>query len=311
MRVLLANPRGFCAGVKMAIEALDTALRYLPAPVYVYHQIVHNRHVVERYERQGVVFVDDVGQVPEGCVLMFSAHGVSPAVRRQAKQRRLQTIDSTCPLVAKVHLEAIRFAREGYQIILVGSPGHDETLGTVGEAPQAIQVVSSESDVDQLEIDLARPVAYLTQTTLSVDDTQRVIDRLRRRFPRIVGPATDDICYATQNRQQAVRAWIEQSDVVIVVGSQNSSNSRRLQQLAQQSLRRAVLVDAAADLQREWFRADDRVLVTAGASAPEFAVRDVVNWLRQQYRASVSEGVGEQENERFSLPRELRSLANS
>ena len=233
MRILLAGPRGFCAGVNMAIESLRLAIEAFGTPLYVYHEIVHNRWVVTSFHDQGVVFVNDVAQVPEDAHLLFSAHGVSPAVRCQAAQRRLKTIDATCPLVTKVHLEAIRFARQGYTVVLIGHAGHDEVLGTMGEAPDSIVLVQNLDDVDRLEVHDPEMVAYVTQTTLSVDDAAQIVARLRQRFPRIVGPARADICYATQNRQEAVRTLAREAQLVLVVGSRNSSNSQRLAELAQ------------------------------------------------------------------------------
>jgi len=232
MKIILANPRGFCAGVNMAIATLEEALRRFGPPIYVYHEIVHNRPIVERFRAQGVVFVNDVAEVPEGAVLLFSAHGVAPEVRRQAAARRLLAIDATCPLVTKVHLEAIRFAREGYTIILIGHAGHDEVVGTMGEVPDHIVLVEDLEDVQALPFPPEARLAYLTQTTLSVDEAKVIIDALKQRYPQIVGPNKDDICYATQNRQEAVRELAHEADVVLVLGSQNSSNSQRLAELA-------------------------------------------------------------------------------
>ena len=249
MRVILAAPRGFCAGVNMAIEALELAISTYGTPLYVYHEIVHNKWVVERFRRQGVVFVNDLAEVPEGVSLLYSAHGVPPEVRRQAAERHLKTIDATCPLVTKVHLEAIRFAQQGYTILLIGHAGHDEVVGTMGEAPQSVRLVQTVADCDRVEVPDPSKVAYLTQTTLSVDDASQIIERLRQRFPQIVGPARDDICYATQNRQEAVRILAPEADVVLVVGSQNSSNSRRLAEMAR-CLRRGGPFDRRAGRHR-------------------------------------------------------------
>ena len=232
MEIILASPRGFCAGVNMAIESLDLAINAFGAPVYVYHEIVHNKFVVQTFRDKGAVFVDDLSEVPEGSHLLFSAHGVSPEIRRIAHQRKLFAIDATCPLVTKVHLEAVRYAKEGYRIILIGHEGHDEVLGTMGEAPDAMLLVESPEDVDKLEVPEGAKLAYLTQTTLSVDDANRIIAQLRKRFPKIASPPKEDICYATQNRQEAVRVLSEGADVVLVLGSQNSSNSLRLKELA-------------------------------------------------------------------------------
>ena len=235
MKIILASPRGFCAGVNMAIDTLEQSIGIFVAPVYVYHEIVHNSHVVDRFSKQGAVFVDDLHDVPEGANLLFSAHGVSPEVRQLASKRRLNTIDATCPLVTKVHLEAVRFAKAGYKIILVGHAGHDEVIGTMGEAPDAFCLVGSTEEVDQLQIVPRTKLAYLTQTTLSVDDANRIIERLRAKFPDIVGPPKEDICYATQNRQEAVGRLAPQANLVLVVGSQNSSNSQRLAELARET----------------------------------------------------------------------------
>lgn len=308
MRVLLASPRGFCAGVNMAIESLDLALRAFGAPVYVFHEIVHNRYVVDSFRDQGAVFVDALEDVPEGATLLFSAHGVSPAVREHARQRRIEAIDATCPLVIKVHLEARRFAREGYTIVLIGHEGHDEVIGTMGEAPEAIRLVETVEDVDRLELPADVKIAYLTQTTLSVDDANRIIERLRQRFPQLKGPPRDDICYATQNRQQAVRALAAQVDVVLVVGSQNSSNSRRLQELASECGVSAHLIDDAADIDDAWVRGASSVLVTAGASAPESLVEQCVDWLRRRYQADVEVRTVIEEQVHFPLPKPLRAI---
>jgi len=307
MRVILASPRGFCAGVNMAIEALELALARYGPPVYVYHEIVHNKWVVERFRRLGAIFVNHVHEVPEGSLLFYSAHGVSPEVRAQAAQRRLRTVDATCPLVTKVHREAVRFAREGYTIILIGHAGHDEVLGTMGEAPEAMVLVETEEDVDRLVLPDASRVAYLTQTTLSVDEATRIVDRLRQRFPDIVGPPRDDICYATQNRQAVVRELASQADAVLVIGSQNSSNSRRLAEIARSCGVPAWLIDDASQLAAEWFAQGQTVVVTAGASAPESLVAECVQWLKDRFGASVESAVVRTENVHFPLPRELRS----
>ncbi len=273
MRIILAGPRGFCAGVNMAIEALELAVGAYGTPLYVYHEIVHNKWVVDWFRRQGVVFVNDLTDVPEGEHLLYSAHGVPPEIRQQAAARRLKTIDVTCPLVTKVHLEAIRLAQQGYTILLIGHAGHDEVVGTMGEAPQAIRLVQKTTDVDALEVPDPSKVAYLTQTTLSVDDAAGIIERLRRRFPQIIGPARNDICYATQNRQQAVRQLAAEADVVLVVGSRNSSNSQRLAELARACGVATHLIDGPGDIDMAWFSGDETVLFTAGASArrPSFS----------------------------------------
>ena len=232
MKIILANPRGFCAGVNMAIESLERALDFFGPPLYVYHEIVHNKYVVERFRRRGTVFVESLDEVPEGSPLLYSAHGVSPQIREQARRRKLRAIDATCPLVTKVHLEAVKYAREGYTIVLIGHEGHDEVIGTMGEAPDRMVLVETAEDVDGLEVADPSKVAYLTQTTLSVDDANVVIAALRKKFPQIANPPKDDICYATQNRQEAVRELAARADVVLVLGSQNSSNSKRLAEIA-------------------------------------------------------------------------------
>lgn len=309
MNIILADPRGFCAGVNMAIDSLELALNAFGAPVYVYHEIVHNKYVVETFRDKGAVFVDQLSDVPEGSMLLFSAHGVSPEIRAIAKQRRLNAIDATCPLVTKVHLEAIRFAKDGYIIILIGHEGHDEVLGTMGEAPQAILLVEDEQDVDRLDLSPDAKIAYLTQTTLSVDDANRIIARLRERFPQIASPPKADICYATQNRQEAVRILAEQSQVCLVLGSQNSSNSQRLRELAREIGTPAYLIDRATDIDRNWFKPDDTVLITAGASAPETVVQECVELLQQHFNATVESRTIRQEQVQFRLPKELREFA--
>jgi 4-hydroxy-3-methylbut-2-enyl diphosphate reductase len=308
MKILLASPRGFCAGVNMAIESLELCLRAFGPPIYVYHEIVHNRYVVDSFRQRGVTFVDSLEEVPPGSNLLFSAHGVSPEIRRIARERNLNAIDATCPLVTKVHLEAVKYAREGYTIILIGHEGHDEVLGTMGEAPDSIVLVESIEDVDALELPADARIAYLTQTTLSVDDANRVIARLRERFPDLVNPPKDDICYATQNRQDAVRRLATEADVCIVLGSQNSSNSQRLRELAQDADVRAWLIDGPEDLEENWFHGDETVLVTAGASAPETVVEQCIDWLRDRFDATLEVRSLREENVHFPLPRPLRSL---
>jgi len=311
MKILLANPRGFCAGVNMAIECLDQALRICGSKIYVYHEIVHNKYVVERFTKQGVTFVDSLEEVPEGSILLYSAHGVSPQVRSLARERRLRTIDATCPLVTKVHLEAVRFSKEGYRIVLIGHEGHDEVIGTMGEAPDNIILVDSPDDVDRLELPPGTKLAYLTQTTLSVNEASRVIERLQQRFPDIVGPTKEDICYATTNRQEAVSALAPEVDVVIVLGSKNSSNSLRLQEIAAEQGRAAYLIDGVSELRAEWLEGARGVLITAGASAPEVVVQECVDFLRRKYRAEIEEITIRQENVHFQVPRELRELQTS
>src|SRR5271166_2263197 len=248
MKIILANPRGFCAGVNMAIECLERALDFFGPPLYVYHEIVHNKFVVERFRHRGTVFVESLDEVPPGSPLLYSAHGVSPQVRDQARRRQLVAIDATCPLVIKVHLEAVKYARDGYTIVLIGHEGHDEVIGTMGEAPANISLVEDVADVERLEAPPGARLAYLTQTTLSVDDAEVIIGALKRRFPQIVGPTRDDICYATQNRQEAVRELVPEADVVVVLGSRNSSNSLRLAELAEACGKPAYLIDGIKDL---------------------------------------------------------------
>lgn len=308
MRVLLASPRGFCAGVNMAIESLDLALQAFGPPIYVYHEIVHNKYVVESFRAKGVVFVESLADAPEGAHLLFSAHGVAPAIREDAARRRIHAIDATCPLVTKVHIEARRFDRQGYTIVLIGHQGHDEVVGTMGEAPQAIRLIETLEDVDRLDLPPDAPVAYLTQTTLSVDDAQRIIEKLRQRYPQIVGPPRDDICYATQNRQDAVRQLAREADIALVIGSQNSSNSRRLQELACDLGIPAHLIDGPDEIQDEWLTGHQTVLVTAGASAPETVVESCLDYLCQRFQASVEIRSLQTEEVRFPLPRELRDI---
>jgi len=306
MRVLLAESRGFCAGVKMAIATLEQSLRRFGSPIYVYHEIVHNRRVVDSFRRRGVVFVDRLDEVPDGAYLVFSAHGVSPRLRAEAARRGLVTIDATCPLVTKVHREAVQLAREGYTIVLIGHAGHDEVLGTMGEAPHRIVLVETLEDVERLQIADPNRVAYLTQTTLSVDDAARIIDRLRQRFPAIVGPRKDDICYATQNRQEAVRRLAPVADVALIVGSANSSNSRRLAELAGSFGIPAYLIDGADDIDPQWLYQKQCVLLTAGASAPEELVQQCCRLLVEQYGAVIQTHVVCEEKVRFPLPPPVR-----
>jgi 4-hydroxy-3-methylbut-2-enyl diphosphate reductase len=311
MQILLAAPRGFCAGVNMAIESLDLAIRAFGTPVYVYHEIVHNKYVVETFREKGAIFVDHLTDVPTGSTLLFSAHGVSPEIRRIARERKLRAIDATCPLVTKVHLEAIRFAKEGYTICLIGHEGHDEVIGTMGEAPQAIVLVESPEHVAQLDIPADAKLAYLTQTTLSVDDANRIIQRLQERFPQIVGPPKEDICYATQNRQEAVHTLADVAHVVLVVGSQNSSNSQRLKEISLERGVPAYLVDGPQDIDPSWFTGEETVVMTAGASAPESLVQGCIEFLQQRFGASVELRAIRHEDVHFPLPRELRSLATA
>jgi 4-hydroxy-3-methylbut-2-enyl diphosphate reductase len=308
MKIVLANPRGFCAGVNMAIECLERALELFGAPVYVYHEIVHNKYVVDRFRCRGTVFVESLDQVPEGSPLLYSAHGVSPQIRDQARRRRLLAVDATCPLVTKVHLEAIKFARDGFTIFLIGHEGHDEVIGTMGEAPAQIVLVETPDDVAQLEVADPSKVAYLTQTTLSVDDANIVIEALRQKFPQIANPPKDDICYATQNRQEAVRELAAQANLVLVLGSQNSSNSRRLAEIAKSMGIPAHLIDGVSEICPNWFEGVEKVLITAGASAPEDVVQECVEYLVRNYGATIDEAYVREENVHFPLPKSLRDL---
>lgn len=309
MRVILASPRGFCAGVNMAITCLESAIERYGTPIYVYHEIVHNLWVVRYFQDRGVVFVNHIDEVPPGSHLLYSAHGVSPEVRRQAADRHLETIDATCPLVTKVHREAVRFADQGYTVILIGHAGHDEVVGTMGEAPDAIRLIANIDEADCVQVADVNRVAYLTQTTLSVDDTRQIVDRLRRRFPGLAGPARDDICYATQNRQEVVRRLTPEADVVLVVGSRNSSNSQRLAELARGTGTTAHLIDGPADIDPAWLHGDQTVLITAGASAPENLVQECAIYLRERFQAEVAEVKLREEEVHFVLPRELRRFS--
>jgi len=308
MKIILANPRGFCAGVNMAIECLDKAISMFGSNIYVYHEIVHNKYVVEKFTGQGVTFVDHIDEVPVGSILLYSAHGVSPEIRDQSRKRNLQTIDATCPLVTKVHLEAVKYARDGYHIVLIGHEGHDEVIGTMGEAPASITLVEDPADVDRLSFEPGVKIAYLTQTTLSVEEAGRVIVALKKRFPEIESPPKEDICYATTNRQDAVKKLAQRSDVVIVLGSQNSSNSRRLQEIGASFNKPSHLIDGAEEMKREWFRDCSTVLITAGASAPEVVVQDCIRWLGREFGATTEEVTTCEEHVSFPLPRELRQL---
>ncbi len=310
MKVLLAAPRGFCAGVNMAIESLDLAIDTFGTPVYVYHEIVHNKYVVESFRDKGVVFVDDLNEVPEGSNLLFSAHGISPEIRQLAKERSLFVVDATCPLVTKVHMQALKYAKAGCTIILIGHEGHDEVIGTMGEAPESIVLVETPEDVDKLSFDDTSKLAYLTQTTLSVDDASYIIARLKSRFPNIEGPAKADICYATQNRQEAVRTLASEADVVLVLGSQNSSNSQRLKELAVDQGVAGYLLDGASDIDPAWFTGKETVVVTAGASAPELVVEQCINYLVESYGAIVETRVIREEEVHFQLPKELRATTS-
>ena len=306
-RVLLAAPRGYCAGVDRAVVTVEKALEHYGAPVYVRKEIVHNKFVVETLSRRGAVFVDDTDQVPEGARVVFSAHGVSPAVRQAADARSLQSIDATCPLVTKVHREAVRFARDDFDILLIGHAGHEEVEGTAGEAPEHVQLVDGPESVDAVTVRDPAKVVWLSQTTLSVDETMETVRRLRERFPSLQDPPSDDICYATQNRQVAVKKLAEQAQLVIVVGSANSSNSVRLVEVAlQHGASASFRVDTAAEVDPAWFEGVDVVGVTSGASVPEILVREVLELLAQHGYGEPEEVRTAQEDLLFSLPRELR-----
>ena len=306
--IILLKPRGFCAGVVRAIDVVKIVLDLYGAPIYVRKEIVHNRHVVDELRAAGAIFVDELSEVPEGARVIFSAHGVSPAVRDEAKGRHLQVIDATCPLVTKVHIEATKFARKGHTIILIGHKDHDEVIGTLGEAPDATILVESVEDVDRLNLKDPAKVAFITQTTLSLDETGGIVKRLRERFPKIQGPAAQDICYATENRQVAVKAVARMCDMLLVVGSQNSSNSRRLVEVCGQYHIPAYLVDDYTEVQPAWLTPEIKtVAVTAGASAPENLVQDLIAYLRSQGYGEVTEMEIKEEDVRFSLPSGLDS----
>jgi len=294
----------------MAIECLDEAIRRVGPDIFVYHEIVHNKYVVDRFTKQGVRFVDSVEEVPVGAILLFSAHGVSPEIRRVARERKLTTVDATCPLVTKVHLEAIRYARAGYNILLIGHEGHDEVIGTMGEAPESITLVETPEDVLRLPFSEQDKLAYLTQTTLSVDEANGVISAIRARYPHVESPKKEDICYATTNRQEAVKMLVERADVLVVLGSQNSSNSRRLMEIGASQGVPSYLVDGAGDLETEWFEEAETVVVTAGASAPEIVVQECISFLSDRFQATVSEESLRSENVHFQLPRELQLLGS-
>ena len=313
MQIKLANPRGFCAGVDRAIEIVNRALEVFGPPIYVRHEVVHNKFVVEDLRARGAIFVEELHQVPDDVIVIFSAHGVSKAVRDEAERRGLKVFDATCPLVTKVHMEVVRYSREGRECVLIGHEGHPEVEGTMGQYDVsqggAIYLVEDEADVAALEVRDPERLAFVTQTTLSMDDTSKVIDALRQRFPAIGGPRKDDICYATQNRQDAVKQLASECDVLLVVGSPNSSNSNRLRELAERMGTPAYLIDGAEDLDKSWFDEHSRVGITAGASAPEVLVRGVVEQLRQWGAEGEVELDGRPENITFSMPKELRVKA--
>jgi 4-hydroxy-3-methylbut-2-en-1-yl diphosphate reductase len=305
-KLLLAAPRGYCAGVDRAVQTVERALELYGPPVYVRKEIVHNKHVVEQLRERGAIFVDQESEVPEGKTVVFSAHGVSPAVHANSQARELKTIDATCPLVTKVHVEAKKFAAEGYTIVLIGHAGHEEVEGTMGEAPDHIVLIETEADVDALEVDDPDRVAFISQTTLSVDETRAIIDRLREKFPNITGPRTDDICYATTNRQMAVRQMAGECDLVLVIGSSNSSNSNRLVEVARDHGAESHLIDNETQVQEQWL-ADKRVVgISSGASAPEELVQRLVDFFRERGTEDVAEFEVVQEDVRFMLPKEIR-----
>ena len=311
MRVVLAQPRGFCAGVERAIEIVERALKKYGPPIYVRHEIVHNKRVVEDLKAKGAVFVEELDEVPEGAITVFSAHGVSQKVEEDARSRRLPVIDATCPLVTKVHVEVSKLAREGYEFIMIGHKGHPEVEGTMGRIPGKVHLVSKAGDVDRLEVADPSKLSYVTQTTLSVDDTREVIDALKRRFPRILGPDVKDICYATQNRQAAVRELAREVDVILVVGARNSSNSNRLREIGSEMGVASYLIDDAGQLDPRWLKGAEAVGITAGASAPEELVQDLIARLRDFDEVDVSVLDGIQENVQFKLPIELRDEATA
>jgi 4-hydroxy-3-methylbut-2-enyl diphosphate reductase len=310
MKILLANPRGFCAGVDRAIDIVERAIELFGAPIYVRHEVVHNRYVVDRLRNMGAVFVDELDQVPNDATVIFSAHGVSRAVQDEAQRRQLKVFDATCPLVTKVHMEVSRYAREGREVILIGHEGHPEVEGTMGQFDASfggqILLVETPEDVERLPVREPERLAFVTQTTLSVDDTQLVVEALRRRFPALATPRKEDICYATQNRQDAVKRLVERCDIILVVGSPTSSNSNRLREIAEKAGIPGYLIDGPEDLQREWFAGKQTVGVTAGASAPELLVERVVARLTEWGGAAPENVLGQAENVVFSLPKELR-----
>ena len=310
MEIVLANPRGFCAGVDRAIAIVNRALECFNPPIYVRHEVVHNKFVVDDLRQRGAVFVDELDQVPDDSIVIFSAHGVSKSVQQEADRRGLKVFDATCPLVTKVHIEVTKYAREGTEAILIGHEGHPEVEGTMGQYDKSgggkIYLVEDEQDVEALMVRHPEKVAFVTQTTLSIDDTAKVIDALRTKFPKIQGPRKDDICYATQNRQDAVRDLAEKCDVVLVVGSPNSSNSNRLRELAERMGKSAYLVDNADELEKDWFKPDSKIGVTAGASAPEILIKQVIQRLQDWGATPPQELQGREENITFSLPKKLR-----
>jgi 4-hydroxy-3-methylbut-2-en-1-yl diphosphate reductase len=315
MKILLANPRGFCAGVDRAIDIVERAIELFGAPIYVRHEVVHNRYVVDRLRNMGAVFVEELDQVPDDATVIFSAHGVSRAVQEEAQRRKLKVFDATCPLVTKVHMEVSRYAREGREVILIGHEGHPEVEGTMGQFDESfggrILLVETPEDAERLHVREPERLAFVTQTTLSVDDTQLVVDALRRRFPALATPRKEDICYATQNRQDAVKRLVERCDIILVVGSPSSSNSNRLREIAEKAGIPGYLIDGPEDLKREWFEGKRMAGVTAGASAPEILVERVVARLTEWGGEAPQNILGQTENVVFSLPKELRAAIPS
>jgi 4-hydroxy-3-methylbut-2-enyl diphosphate reductase len=306
-KILLAAPRGYCAGVDRAVQTVERALELYGAPVYVRKEIVHNKHVVEQLKARGAIFVEELDtSIPEGAITVFSAHGVSPAVHADAERRSLRTIDATCPLVTKVHREAVKFAAEGYTIVLIGHDGHEEVEGTMGEAPEAIVLVETVEDVDALEVADPDRLAYISQTTLSVDETRAIINRLRERFPNITGPRTDDICYATTNRQAAVKQMAPHCDLVLVIGSRNSSNSNRLVEVAREHGAASYLIDNESQVREEWLEGVRVMGITSGASAPDELVQSLVGFFRERGTTDVEEYEVVKEDVRFMLPKAIR-----
>ena len=307
MEIILANPRGFCAGVERAIAIVERAIEKFGAPIYVRHEVVHNKFVCDDLRAKGAVFIDDLADVPPGGTVIFSAHGVSKAVRVEAESRGLKVFDATCPLVTKVHLQVARMRKEGREIVMIGHKGHPEVEGTMGQSPEGMYLVETEADVAHLGVPIPSRLSYVTQTTLSVDDADKIVSALKDRYPEITGPKRDDICYATQNRQDAAKELATKADVVLVVGSQSSSNSRRLCEVAANLGAKAYLIDQAEQIDLSWLKGADCVGITAGASAPEILVKSVVNRLREMYSGVIVNQPGVQENVTFALPKELQS----
>ena len=306
MQIILATPRGFCAGVERAIAIVERAIEKFGAPIYVRHEVVHNKFVCDNLREKGAVFIDDLAAVPPGSTLIFSAHGVSKAVREEATARGLKIFDATCPLVTKVHLQVARMSKDGREIIMIGHKGHPEVEGTMGQCPENMLLVENVEDIEKLVVKDPAKLSYVTQTTLSVDDAAEIVSALKTRFPEITGPKRDDICYATQNRQDAIKALATQVDLVLVVGSKTSSNSNRLREVAEILGTKAYLIDKAEQIDPAWLNGVDRIGITAGASAPEVLVKDVVDWLRKRQPCQVSQLQGTEENVTFALPKELQ-----